>query len=121
MPRSNGIGLENPGKRASEIACTLICFGGMMVSLAKPIARELSHWMGVLVRGQSISMRVWQRRIISLAQTKRPACSDSVAEELTNLMIFAIGRTGPLMLGTGKFSDSMMCAPDRLWAFMTLR
>ena len=85
-----------------------------MVSLAKKIAMELLHWMGVLGRGQPISMRVWRRGTISLAQTKRPACSASEAEDLMNLMIFAIGRTGPLMLVTGKFSDRMMCAPNRL-------
>ena len=70
--------------------------------------------MVVLGRGQPISMRVWQRGTISLAQTKRPACSASTAEDSTNLMIFAIERTGPLMLGTGKFSDRMMCASDQL-------
>ena len=57
-------------------------------------------------------MRFWRRGIISLAVMKRPASYDLVAEDMENLIFCAIVRTGTLMLGTGKFSDSMICVPD---------
>ena len=94
---------------------------GMMASLVTPTDFELSHWMGVLGCGQPISMRVWRRGTISLTYMNRPANSALESEDMTNLMICAIVRTGSLMLGTGKFSYNMMCAPARLQDYMTLR
>ena len=104
----------NPGNVASEIACPLIFFCGMMFFFAIPTAVELSHQVGVLSCGQPISMRVWRRVTISLAQMKRPSSSASAAKDMKNMMIFAILRTGPFILLTGKFSDKIMCAPARL-------
>ena len=45
---------------------------------------------------------------MALAQIKRPESSASAAEDMTFLMIWAIVRTGPLIEGTGVFSESMM-------------
>ena len=55
-------------------------------------------------------MRVRRRGTISLAQMKMPASYALASEEMTNLIIFAIVRIGPLILGAGTFSDIMMCA-----------
>ena len=51
----------------------------------------------------------------------RTAISASSVEDITNLMILAIVRTGPLLVGTGVTSEIMMCAPARMSAFLTLR
>ena len=53
-------------------------------------------------------MSMFLRGIMALAQMKRPESSDSVAEDMTFLMIWEIFRTGPLREGTGVFSESMM-------------
>ena len=58
--------------------------------------------------GQPISMRLFLRGIMALAQMKRPESSASAAEDMMFLMIWAIVRTGPLREGTGVFSESMM-------------
>ena len=94
---------------------------GMMVSLDTPTAVELSHWMGDLGCGHPISVRDWHSGTISLAQMKRPASSASAAEDMMFLMICATVRTGPLYVGAGTFSESIMCAPARLRALVTLR
>ena len=79
-----------------------------MVLLVTPMAVELSHRTRDGGCDQPISMRVFLRGIMALAQTKRPEISDSAAEDMTFLMIWAIVRTGPLIEGTGVFSESMM-------------
>ena len=43
--------------------------------------------------------------IISLAVTKRAASLDSAAEDMTNLMIWAIESIAPLKRGTGSSSE----------------
>ena len=53
-------------------------------------------------------MIVFLRGIMDLAQMKMPERSDSAAEDVTFLMIWAIVRTGPLIEGTGVFLESMM-------------
>ena len=58
---------------------------------------------------------------MALAQMNRPAILASAAEDITNLMIWEIVRTGPLLVGTVVSSESMMCAPARLRALLTLR
>ena len=58
MPRSNVIGFDSPGNGAGAIACLLICFLGILVSLATPMDVEMCHCMGVLDFGHHISMRV---------------------------------------------------------------
>ena len=58
--------------------------------------------------GQPISMRVFLRNIITLAQMKRPESSSSAAEDMTFLIIWAIVRTSPLREGTGVFLETMM-------------
>ena len=60
---------------------------GMIVSLATPIAVELSHWIGERGWGQPISMRDWRRGTISFAQMNSPASSDSAADDITHFMI----------------------------------
>ena len=61
--------------------------------------------------GQPISRTVFFRGIMALAQMKKPESSALAAEDMTFLMIWAIVRTGPLIEGTGVFSESMMWAP----------
>ena len=79
------------------------------------------HWMGVLGCVQPMLMIFCNLATISLAHTKSPASSASVAKDITNLIICTIVSTGILMLGMGKFSYNMMCAPYRLEALITLR
>ena len=83
-------------------------FRGMMFALDTPTAVELSHWMGDLGCGHPISVRDWRSGTMALAQMKRPAISASAAEDMTFLMICATVRTGPLYVGAGTFSDSIM-------------
>ena len=45
----------------------------------------------------------------------------SVAEEVTNLMIWDRVRMGPLKVGTGMSSESMIWAPALLRALLTFR
>ena len=83
-------------------------FSGMMVALDTLTAVELSHWMGDLGCGNPISVRDWRSGTMDLAQMKRPAISASAAEDMTFLMICATVRTGPLYVGAGTFSDSII-------------
>ena len=83
-------------------------FLGMMVALDTPTAVELSHWMGDLGCGHPIYVRDWCSGTMVLAQMKRPASSASAAEDMTFLMICATVRTGPLYVGAGMFSDSII-------------
>ena len=83
-------------------------FRGRMVALYTPTAVELSHWMGDLGCGHPISVRDWRSGTMALAQMKRPASSASAAEDMPFLMICATVRTGPLYVGAGTFSDSIL-------------
>ena len=88
--------------------------------VCNPRAVVLSVWMGDLGWGHPISSRDCRSGTISLAQMYSPASSASAAEEATNLMIWARVMMGPLCGGTGTSSDTMMCAPARLRALLTL-
>ena len=94
---------------------------GMMVALDNPTAVELSHWMGDLGCGHPISVRDWRSGTMTWEQMKRPASSASTSEVMTFLMICATVRTGPLYVGAGTFSDSIIRAPARLRDLVTLR
>ena len=85
-----------------------LVFRGMMVALDNPTAVELSRWMGDLGCGHPISVRDWRSGTMALAQMKSPASSASAAEDMTLLMIYATVRTGPLYVGAGTFSDSII-------------
>ena len=80
----------------------------MMVALDIPTAVELSHWMRDLGCGHPIYVRDWRSGTVALAQMKRPASSDSTAEDMTFLMICATVRTGPFYVGAGTFSEIIM-------------
>ncbi len=67
--------------------------------------RGVVSFDGLLGWGHPMLMRVCRRGIISRAVMKRAASSDSAAEAITNLMIWAIERTAPLNLGKGTFSE----------------
>ena len=69
----------------------------------------LSVWIGDCCCDQPISMRDCCRGMISLAQMKRPESLALAAEDMTNLMIYKMVRTGPLCTETGS------------WALLTLR
>jgi hypothetical protein len=81
---------------------------GTIVLLVTPTAVELSVWIGVFGCGHPIAMRVCLWGIISLAVTKRAASSDSAAEAITNLMIWAMESMAPLKRGNGSFSERKM-------------
>ena len=66
-------------------------------------------------------MRVWRSGTIYLDVIKSAANSASVAEEITNLIIWAMAITGSLKRGIGSFSERMMWAPERLQTRLTLR
>ena len=78
------------------------------------MAVDLLHWVGDLGCGQTILTRVFQSGTMDLAHINRPDISASAAADITNLMIWATVRTGPLLGGTGVSSESMMCAPAQL-------
>ena len=94
---------------------------GKMILLVTPTSVELSYWMGVLGCGHPILMSAWRSWTISLAMVKRPASSDSEADDMAFLIICAIVRTGPLWRGIRMSSESMMRDPARLRACDTLR
>ena len=79
-----------------------------MVLLVTPDNVEFSVYMGVLGWGQPISMRVCWMDTISLAVVKSPASSVSAAEDMTNLMIWAMVRMDPLGRGKGSSSERKM-------------
>ena len=65
-------------------------------------------------------MSVLRSGIIFLAVMYSASISASSDDEITVLMICAIVNTGPLSFGLGSFSESNICAPDRLLAFDSL-
>ncbi len=68
-----------------------------------------------------MEMRVCLWGIISLVITERAASSDSAANAITNLMIWAIERAAPLNHKNGSFLERKMCAPAQLWELVLLR
>ena len=74
---------------------------GTMVLLVTPTAVELSIWMGEGGCHQPILMRVCWSGTISLAVMKSPTSLALAAEDMTNLMMLAMVRIGPLKGGTG--------------------
>ena len=74
-----------------------------MVLLMTPAAVELSVWIGDEGCFQTISINVWQMGNIYLAIMYSAPSSSSAAEDMTNLMIWAIVRIGPFHLGVGAF------------------
>ena len=84
------------------------------MSLTKPAAVELSVWMGDLGCGQPISVSAFRSGIISCAVRYSAASSDSAADAMTNLMIVAHVRMGPLKRGIGSSLERKMYAPARL-------
>ena len=81
---------------------------GTMALFTTPTVVELSVWMGEGVRRHPISMSVWHKLIISFAVMNSAPRSDSAAEDMTNLMMVVMVRTGPLNLGLGSFSEINM-------------
>ena len=97
-----------------------LIFFWIMVLLTTPAAVELSVWIGNGGCFQPISINVWQVGTISLAVMYSAPSSASAAEYMTNLMIWAIVRIGPLHSGVGSFSDKNIWAPARLSALDSL-
>ena len=87
-----------------------------MVLLVTPTEVELSVWMGVLGWGHPTSMRVCRIGTIALAVMKRPASSYSAAEDMTNLMIWAMVIMDPLSQRMGSPLDIKIWDPARLLA-----
>ncbi len=94
---------------------------GTIVLLVTPATVELSVWIRLVGWGYPIEMRVCPWGIISPAVTKWAASSDSVADAVTNLLIWAIERTALLKRGNGSFSERKMCAPVQLQELVSLR
>jgi hypothetical protein len=72
------------------------------------MAVELSVLIGVFGCGHPIAIRVCLWGIISHAVTKRAVSSDSAADAITNLMIWAMESMAPLKRGNGSFSKRKM-------------
>ena len=53
-------------------------------------------------------MSVWSKGIISFAVMNIAPISDSADEDMTDLMMLAMVRTGPLNVGVGSFSEITM-------------
>ena len=77
----------------------------MMVLFTTPTDVELSVWIRYGGCFQPISINAWRMGTISLAVIYRAPSSDSAAEDIKNLMIWAIVRISPFHLGVGLFSD----------------
>ena len=87
-----------------------------MVLLTNPVVFKLSVWIGDGGCFHTIYINVWQMGNIYLAVMYSASSSASAAEDMINLMIWAIMRIGPFHLGVGLFSDKNMWAPARLRA-----
>jgi hypothetical protein len=121
-PSSIKNGSEMPGNGATRSAISIILLRQeTLVLLTTPSAVELSVWIGLLGCGHPMSMRVWQWGIISHAAIKRAASLDSAADEVTDLMSWAMESTAPLKRGYGSFLERKMCAPARLQNWVSLR
>ena len=79
----------------------------MMVLLTTPAAVELSAWTSDVDCFQTISINVCRMGTISLAVMYSTPSSASAAENMTNLMIWAIVRIGPFHSGVGSFSENI--------------
>ena len=93
-----------------------LLFCWMMVLLTTPEAVELSVWIGDGGCFHPIYINVWRMGTISFAVMYSTPSSASAAEDMTNLMIWAIVRIGPFHLDVGTFSDKNIWAPERLRA-----
>ena len=93
-----------------------LLFRWIMVLLTTPAAVELSAWTGDVGCFQTISINVWWMGTISLAVMFSAPSSSSAAENMTNLMIWAIVRIGLFHLGVGSFSYKNIWARERLRA-----
>ena len=60
-------------------------------------------------------MSVWHRGTIFFTAINMAESSDLVADDMTNLIISAIGRRGPLCLGIGSSLDRNIWDPSQLW------
>ena len=83
----------------------------MMVLLTTPEAVELSVWIRDGGCFQPIYINVWRMGTISLAIMYSAPSSASAAEDITNLMIWAIVRIAQFQSGFGSFSDENMWDP----------
>ena len=92
----------------------------MMVLLTTPAAVKLSVWIGDGGCFQPISINVCRMGTIYLAVMYIAPSSASAAEDITNLMIWAILRIAPFHSGVGVFYDKNMWAPARLRALYSL-
>ena len=97
-----------------------LLFRLMMVLLTTPSAVELPVWTGDGGCFQPISINVWRMGTIYLAVMYSLLSSASAAEDMKNLMIWAIVRIGQFHLGVGLFSDKYIWALERLRALDSL-
>ena len=79
----------------------------MMVLFINTTAVKLSVWIGDGGCFQPISMNVWRTGTIYLAVMYSTPSSDSAAEDITNVMIWAIVRVSLFHLGIGYFSNKI--------------
>ena len=88
----------------------------MIILLTTQSAVKLLVWIGDGGCFQTISINVWRMGNISLDVMYSAPSSASAAEDMINLMIWALMRIGPFHLGAGSFLDRNMWAPARLRA-----
>ena len=91
---------------------------GTMVLFMTPSAVKLFVCRSDRGWSQPILVRVWRRGGIFLVDMKRDASYYSAAEDMTNLMIWARVRSGPLLAGMGTSPERNMWAADRLRALL---
>ena len=76
--------------------------------LVKLAVVEFSVWRGEGGCGQCISTSVWCRGNIFFTVKIMATSSDLVADDITNLIILAMVRMGPLCRGIGSSSERNM-------------
>ena len=92
----------------------------MMVLFTTPTAVELSFWIGNGGCFQPISIHVWRKGTISVADMYIAPSSASAADDIKKNMIWEIVKIDPFHLGVGLFSDKNMWDPARLCALDSL-
>jgi hypothetical protein len=85
-----------------------------MVLLAKPLAVELSTWIGDLGCGHPISFNALRSGTMSWAHLNSAAVSASPADAYTDGRMVELDSTSPLDCGMGSSLDKKMCALDLL-------
>ena len=100
-----------PASQPVEAAFFALSFLGTIVLLNTPAAAELSVCMGDFGWGHLIYLNVFLVNTISWYLMKSAPSSALEAEDMKNVIIWAIVKTGLFHFEMGSFSDKKMWAP----------